>query len=184
MQAWTIRPDGSDLSLISPASPVYEPIWSPDGKALACTGAGAEFSLIDLAQPLAARRPVPAGPAGRGFAPFDWERDPRLPGERGRLAGVHEVTPGILVYSFAKRKLERITNDAARVPAWLHDHRNIIYLLDGSIMVVNVDSHVSRRLLAPPADSEFVFVSPGPDDHLLYTVRSIKEGNIWLGAFQ
>jgi len=176
-QAWTIRSDGSDLTLISDANPLYNPVWSPDGKRLACNvGAGEDLCLIDVTRPPAERRPVPLPRLAHPLNPCSWSAD----GER--LIGLTEE-PGILAYTFAARNYQRITSDPAYYPIWLHDNRNILYLSDGKLRIVGADSRASRELFRPPANSALKSVSTSRDDRVIYTVRSIQEGDIWLGTF-
>jgi serine/threonine protein kinase len=180
-QCWTIRPDGSDLKLISTSSRLYNPVWSPDGKTLACSaGPHYDLSLIDLRRPLSERRPAPLPYREKPLYPFSWSPDGT------RLVGVSDVTtePGLFVYSFLKRSYERITSDAAEYPIWLHDNRRALYIVDGKILIADAETHASRQVLAPPANSVFVAASTSPDDRILYTLRSIVEGDVWLGSIR
>jgi eukaryotic-like serine/threonine-protein kinase len=176
-QAWTIRPDGSDLTLISDANPLYNPVWSPDGKKLACNvGGGEGLSLIDLTLPPAKRLPTPLPRSAHPLNPCSWSSDGR------QLIGL-TVEPGVFAYSFATRSYERITSDPAFYPVWLHDNQSILYLSEGKLRIVDARGHASRELYRPPANSELRSVSASPDDRVIYTVRSIQEGDIWLGTF-
>jgi serine/threonine protein kinase/Tol biopolymer transport system component len=176
-QGWTIRPDGSDLRLISTTRELYNPVWSPDGKTLACSvGAHFDLCLIDLTLPLAERRPVPLPHREKPLYPSSWSLDGK------RLVGT--VEPGILVYSFPSHGYERVTSDAVSFPIWLHDSRRLLYLRDGKVMIADIEAGSARELLRPPGDSEFIAAFPSPDDHFLYTLHAIQEGDIWLGTFR
>jgi serine/threonine protein kinase len=173
-QGWTIKPDGSDLKLIS-GDEMYNPVWSPDGKRLACNaGHDQDLSLIDLRQPLAARRPTPLPRPPRPLSPFSWSRD----GER--LLGLTDNRE-IFVYGFRRRSYDRIAADAGRSAVWLHDDRRVLHVRDGKLMIL--DTGASRELLAPAGSSEIKAACPSPDDRTLYTVRSVQEGDVWLGTF-
>jgi eukaryotic-like serine/threonine-protein kinase len=177
-RGWTIRPDGSDPELISPTSDFYNPVWSPDAKQMACSvGARQELSLIDLTRPVMARRPVPLPRRERALYPFAWSPD------GSRLLGL-TAEPGIFAYSFSLRRYEQVAAGAARCAAWLHDGRSVVYVLDGKVMIADAARRTSSELLAPPPDSEFLGASPSPDDRILYTLRSVQEGDIWLGTFR
>ncbi|MBV8201945.1 MAG: serine/threonine-protein kinase [Acidobacteria bacterium] len=176
-QGWTIRPDGSDLALITTLSPLFNPVWSPDGKKLACNiGPGEDLCLIDLAQPPAARRPIPLPRRSNPLTACAWSAD----GER--LLGL-TAEPGVFVYSFASRRYQRITSDLAQYPIWLHDSHSVLYIRDGKVMAIDSNGGAARQLLQPPANSEFRGVSTSRDDRVIYTVRSVQEGDIWLGSF-
>jgi serine/threonine protein kinase/Tol biopolymer transport system component len=176
-QAWTIRPDGSDLALISDANPLYNPVWSPDGKQLACNvGVDEDLSLIDLTLPPAKRLPTPLPRRAHPLNPCSWSSDGK------QLIGL-TGEPGIFAYSFATRSYERITSDPAFSPVWLHDNQSILYLSDGKLRIIDTRDRASRDLYRPPANSELRSVSVSPDDRVIYTVRSIQEGDIWLGTF-
>jgi serine/threonine protein kinase len=176
-QGWTMRPDGSDLRLMCTTRELYNPVWSPDSKILACSvGAHFDLCLIDLTLPVAERHPVPLPHREKPLYPSSWSLDGK------RLVGTAE--PGILVYSFPSRSYVRVTSDAVSFPVWLHDSRRLLYLRDGKVMIVDTEAGRARELLVPPVDSEFIQALTSPDDRVLYTLHSIQEGDIWLGTFR
>jgi serine/threonine protein kinase/Tol biopolymer transport system component len=176
-QGWTIRPDGSDLTLISNASPFYNPVWSPDGKQLACNaGAGEDLCLIDLTRPPAERRPLPLPRRANPLNPCAWSADGT------RLLGL-TAEPGVFVFSFATGRYQRITADPARYPIWLHDDHRVLYISGDKLMIIDTRGGAPREVFRPPANSELKCVSSSRDDRVIYTVRSVQEGDIWLGAF-
>ncbi len=176
-QGWTIKPDGSDLKLISDASPLFNPVWSPDGKHLACNvGAHHDLSLIDLTLPMAQRRPVPLAARTQPFYGFSWSRD----GER--LLGVTDQDPGVFVYSFAARRYDRLTHGLAQSASWLHDG-SVLYLAGGKLMVVDSRKLTSREVYAPEPNWELRGACASPDGRAIYAIRSTQEGDIWLGTF-
>jgi Tol biopolymer transport system component len=174
-QGWSIRPDGSDLRLISTTTPLYNPVWSPDGKQLACNaGVNQDFCLLDLKKDPAERRPIPLPRRPQPLNPFSWSPD----GER--LVGL-SGEPGVLVYSLPQRRYERVTSDQARSPTWLHDNHSVLYIGNGKIMIADVRTHSSRELFTPPSDSELRAVCASRDGRVIYTVRTTQEGDIWMG---
>jgi serine/threonine protein kinase/Tol biopolymer transport system component len=177
-QGWTIRPDGSDLSLITGASLFFNPVWSPDGRRLACNvGPHEDLCLIDMTQPPAVRRTSPLPRRANSLNPCAWSTDGRL------LLGLTDAEPGILVYTFATRRYQRITTDAAQVPILLHDDHSVLYIRDNDLMMVDVKGGSPRKIFRAPANSEIKRVSTSRDDRAIYLIRSILEGDIWMGTF-
>jgi serine/threonine protein kinase/Tol biopolymer transport system component len=175
-QGWTIRPDGSDLELISDAKPLYNPVWSADGRQLACNlGVHQDLGTVDLRRPLAQRRPVLLPVRVHPLTPFSWSSDGQ------RLLGLSEGN--MFVYSIPGGRYERITHDRAQSPSWLHDGHDVLYLGEGKIMVVDTRSRSSRQLYASPANSELTSVCASPDDRMIYMARAVQEGDVWLGTF-
>jgi eukaryotic-like serine/threonine-protein kinase len=174
-QGWTIRPDGSDLRLISDAKPLYDPIWSADGRQLAClVGAHQDLATIDFTRPLAQRRAMLLPVREHPLTPFSWSADGQ------RLMGLSEGN--VFVYSIPGGGYERMTRDKAQCPSWLHDGRNVLYLSAGKVMVVDTRSRSSRQLFTPPANSELKWVGASPDDRMIYIARAVQEGDVWLGT--
>jgi Tol biopolymer transport system component len=176
-QGWTIRPDGSDLALVSAASLFFNPVWSPDGKQLACNvGPREDLCLIDLTQPPAMRRANPLPRRPNPLNPCSWSTDGKL------LLGV-TAEPGVFAYSFATRRYQRITSDAAQVPILLHDGHSALYIRDNALMMADVAGGSAPQLFRATATSEIKLLSVNGDDRAIYVVRSIQEGDIWMGAF-
>jgi serine/threonine protein kinase/Tol biopolymer transport system component len=174
-QGWTIRPDGSDLKLISDAKPLYNPVWSADGRRLAClVGAHQDLAMIDFTRPLAQRRPMVLPLRAHPLTPFSWSSDGQ------ELVGLSEGN--VFVYSIPGGGYERITRDKAQCASWLHDGRNVLYLSEGKVMVVDTRSRSSRQLFTPPANSELNWVCASPDDRMIYIARAVQEGDVWLGT--
>jgi eukaryotic-like serine/threonine-protein kinase len=176
-RGWTIRPDGSAPRRVSNASPLYNLVWSPDGKRLACDGGTSEdLSLLDLTLPLAERQLQPLPRSPQPFYPFSWSRD----GER--LLGVCELDPGVFFYSFPARRYERLTHGVTRFAVWLGDSRTALYISDGKVMTVDAESRIPRELYTSPTNSELKAACASPDGRAIYIVHSMQEGDIWLGS--
>jgi Tol biopolymer transport system component len=173
-EAWRIRPDGSRLEQLTRLPvPVFNPIWSPDGLRLAFSRGFLGTDVVDLRQPVARRvsRPLPfAGPEPT-FLAASWSAD-------GRLAGYTDAD-GIFVYSLGSRRLERLAGRGKHV-AWLHGSPRLLYLDGGSLFLLDAVSRSSRRLLAPPSNSDYRWVSVSRDDRRLLLVRHEDEGDIWM----
>jgi len=176
-RAWTIKPDGSAPQRVSDASPLYNLVWSPDGKRLACNaGIGQDLSLIDLTRPFGQRQPQPLPRSAQPLYPFSWSHD------RERLLGVTELDPGVFFYSFAARRYERLTHGLTRSAEWMSDSRTVLYVSGGKLMIVDAETRVPRELYAPPANSEIRAACASPDGHAIYVVQSTQEGDVWLGT--
>jgi Tol biopolymer transport system component len=180
-EIWTIRADGSQLeqATIIPEKPVYNPIWSPNGRWLACDLEENE-ALIDLDRPVAERRPQYFPPAGRGmgFTARSWSPDGRW------LAGLWhspdgQQVPGIVLHSLTDRSYVRIT-DRGELPTWLSDSRRLLYRDAGNFFLLDTVSRESRQVLTTPPGSGYSFFRLSPDDRVLYLARDNEHGSIWL----
>jgi serine/threonine protein kinase/Tol biopolymer transport system component len=180
---WTIRMDGSELRRLPLNAPegVFNPLGSPDGKRIVANpGSGRNAALIDLSLPPTEQiRLLPAPAEGLVFAPSSWSSDGAyLAGSLEQARGGSSL-PGVVVYSFATQRYERLT-DTGIIPVWLHDGRTLLYLQDGKVYECDLRSKASRLLLAPQPNSMFASLAVAPDDRALYAVRSSEEGDIWM----
>jgi Tol biopolymer transport system component len=180
-EIWTIRADGSQLeqATIIPRRPVYNPIWSPRGRWLACDLEENE-ALIDLNQPVAERRPLffPRADRGMGFTARSWSPDGRW------LAGLlhspdGQQVPGVVLYSPDSKIYKRIT-DHGEGQIWLSDSRHLLYWDNGSLLLLDIVSRASRPVLTTPPDSEYNGFGLSRDDRILYMSRNTEQGDIWL----
>jgi serine/threonine protein kinase/Tol biopolymer transport system component len=180
-RAWTIRPDGSEQQSIphGTADALYNPIPSPDDRRFVASLGFRSAALIDPARTGPGRiEELPAPAPGQVFSATSWSPDGAY------LAGTLEQPdgsgiPGVVVYSFASRRFERLT-EAGTIPRWLHDSRTLLYLREGRIHLCDLRSKVSRLLLEPPQSFLFTSVSVGPDDRAIYAVRSTDQGDVWM----
>ncbi|HEX3525480.1 MAG TPA: protein kinase [Thermoanaerobaculia bacterium] len=180
-EIWTIGVDGSGLAQETSIAGkfVSPPLWSPDGKMLACDVAGSE-ALIDLTKPLSQRVPqfLPHPDRRAAFSANSWSADGRwLAGARRRRDGSRE--PGILLYSLADTKYVRLTSRGDS-PLWLHDSRRLLYFDDAGIRLVDTQTGTTRPVLDSPSGSTYTDLSSSPDDRVLYLARTLHNGHIWL----
>jgi serine/threonine protein kinase/Tol biopolymer transport system component len=179
--AWTIRPDGSGLELLSHGSvaSLYSPLWSPDGKRLAGSLEIRGGVLVDLALPAGQRlRPLPRPAPNEGFAPTSWSEDGRT------LAGTLEradrsSVPGVVLHSLASGTYERLT-DTGTTPRWLNGGRGLVFLDGGKVFFYDLAERRARLLLEAPPSSMFKAVNVSPDGRSLDAVRLSDEGDVWL----
>ncbi|HVT15514.1 MAG TPA: protein kinase [Thermoanaerobaculia bacterium] len=183
---WTIRPDGSGLEQVTGVAgppPTY-PLWSPDGRRLACSVFLRGTMLVDLARPLAQRAPVelPVAPiAGRpryAFEATSWSPDGRwLAGNFDRPA--ESPVAGIVLYSFATAGFSRLT-ERGTAATFLHDSRRLLFRDQGELQLLDIRTRQVRRVLSSPADQTLVSMCTSPDDRVLYLVRESEEGHVWM----
>jgi Tol biopolymer transport system component len=180
-EIWTIRADGSqpERAAATPGVQAYHPIWSPDGRWLACDLKENE-ALIDLTRPAAARRPLflPRAGQGLGFSASSWSADGRwLAGALHRSDG--QQLPGVVLYSLADRRYLRLT-ERGQAATWLSDSRRLLYWVGGDLFVLDTPGRTSRQVLTTPSGSDYNDFCLSPDDRVLYLARNTEQGDIWL----
>jgi Tol biopolymer transport system component len=184
-EIWTIRADGSQLERAAalPGRQAYHPIWSPDGRWLACD-LGENEALLDLSRPVAQRRPLLLPQAGRGmgFSASSWSADGRWLAGALHLPDGQQV-PGVVLYSLAGRSYVRLT-DRGRSATWLSDNRHLLYRDDNGLFLLDTVSRVSRQVLTIPPGSDYNDFCLSPDDRALYLARNTEQGDVWLLALK
>ena len=180
-EIWTIGLDGRRIAKETslPGKFVSTPLWSPDGRTLACEVAGRE-ALVDLTRPVNERVPRYLESPGRGtdFIAYSWSLDGRwLAGARQHHDGSHD--PGVLLYSLEDKKYVWLPNRGDS-PLWLHDSRRFLYTEGNRLLLYDVRSGSSVPILSEPAGSTYRSFSLSPDDRGLYLARTLHEGHIWL----
>jgi serine/threonine protein kinase/Tol biopolymer transport system component len=179
-EAWTIRPDGSDLRQLTRTrgEALAFPVWSPDGRRLACTVISRGSAVVDLREPLGRRTPrlLPTveGSSGELFSVSSWSPD------GSQLAGTlyrrdHEA--GLFLYTFSSQRYERLI-PRGRDPLWLPDGQSLLYTDEGRILLFDLRARVSSPVLEPAASSRFLSASPSRDGRFLFALRANEEGNI------
>jgi eukaryotic-like serine/threonine-protein kinase len=180
-EIWTLRADGSELerAAVTPGRQAYHPIWSPDGRGLACD-LGENEALIDLTRPVAERQPqlLPSPGRGMGFSASSWSADGRWLAGALHTADGQQV-PGIVLCSLADRRYLRLT-DRGQSATWLSDSRHLL-AWDGDVLFLfDVVSRTSRKVLTTFPGSEYNDLSLSPDDRVLYLARNTEQGDIWM----
>ncbi len=181
LQIWKIRPDGSGLTQLTdaPRNVAYA-VWSPDGSQMAAAYPGNDTSIAYVFDPDRSwheQRPelLPAAPDSLApFAPHSWSADGR------RLAGmISALDRGIITYTFATRKYERIS-DFGQWPVWLPDNRRVLFVSGGNGFYVadrvTREAHevfsTRRDVIGPPQLTG--------DGRMLYFTRRVTEADIFV----
>lgn len=180
-EIWTLRADGSQLERASviPGRQAFHPIWSPDGRWIACDLDENE-ALIDLSRPAGERRPqlFPSPGRGMGFSASSWSADGQsLAGALHHLDG--RLVSGIVLYSLASRSYSRIT-DRGESPTWLSDSRRLLYWDGDKLLLLDTQSRRSWQVLTIAPGSDYNDLSLSPDDRVLYLSRNTEQGDILL----
>lgn len=179
-EIWTIRADGSRLERVAnlPVEKAFHPIWSPDGRWLACD-LGKNEALIDLALPPAERRPhfLPPAEAGMGFSASSWSADGRW--LAGSLHKEERQLPGIVLYSPSERRYVRVS-ERGQSATWLSDSRRLLYWDSGTFFLLDAVTRTSRPVLATPPGSDYNDFTLSPDNRFLYLARNSEQGDIWM----
>ena len=174
-EAWSIRPDGSELQQVTRTrgEPIFYPLESPNSRRLVCALGFTGLALIDLARPIGERAPerLPPAPTKTPLFASSWSPDGTwLAGSAGNR---------LVLFSLSSRRYEWLDLPGLQ-PIWLHDGVRLLYLSGGQIYVVDTRTKQPRLLLSPPASSTFTSADLGLDDRTLYVIRSQEEGAIWM----
>ncbi|KAB2961306.1 MAG: protein kinase [Thermoanaerobaculia bacterium] len=187
IQVWKIRFDGSDLQQVTSGARHSLVAWSPDGSRLAVAAAGEsdhdaqrDLLLMDARLPWAAQAPKRhAAPPPLGlFVPNSWSPDGR------RIAGQYGfATPGIVLFSIADGRFERVT-EIGEWPVWLPDGERILFVSRGrEFHVLDTRTRESRRVFSVARDTL------GPprltrDGRFAYFSRRVTEADLWLANLE
>ena len=117
--AWTLRPDGSNLELLAraEAGSLWYPEWSPDGRQIAVAGSSTS-RMLDPGKPFGERivLELPRLPDGTVFHAVSWSADAR------QLAGMGLLpdgsSGGVWLYHVESRRYERVTTSGQSRSCW------------------------------------------------------------------
>ncbi len=173
LNVWRIRFDGSDLQPVMEGS---VPVWSPDSSRLASLAA-----VTDLASRTTEVLPTPDDERLRPFIAQSWSPD----GSRlaGQLGFSDRGGKGIVLYSFATRAYERLT-DFGEWPAWFADSRRILFVSKGKeFWVLDTRTKQAKKIystvwdvLGPPRMTR--------DGRTVYYSRRVTDADIYLLSFE
>jgi Tol biopolymer transport system component len=176
-EAWTIRPDGSGMQKVSAAhgETMFDPIWAPDGRRILYSLTSRSSEIVDVTRPAEGQTPsrLPAMPDDRIFLPTSWSPD----GKRliGTILG-DKKEEEIALFSFDTGAYQ-VLPVSGNSPVWVDDGR-AIFLLDGSLELLDTRTGAAHRLMSPPERSAFKVVAVSRDGRDLFVVREIDEGDI------
>jgi Tol biopolymer transport system component len=189
LAVWKIRADGSDLRQVGNAPSVY-PVWSPDGNRMAVNSArkaaGGEDRITCVLDPNRGweeqspeELPLP-GEALRPFNAQDWSPDgTKLAGQIGISGGAR----GIVIYTFASRSYERLT-DFGEWPVWLGDSRRLLFVNKGrEFWTIDTRTKATRKVYST------IWDTLGPprltrDGRIAFFTRRVTEADIYLLTFE
>ena len=183
-EAWTLRPDGSNLEPLAraEAGSLWYPEWSPDGSMIAVAGSPDD----PPARPRKAlRRTHGAGTPARcpmeaSSTSVSWSADARhLAGMGLRPDG---SSAGVWLYHVDSRRYERVTT-SGRIPQLLADGRGLVYCDQGGVLrFLDTRSGRSAELLSTgwsgQTNNRQFRVSR--DNRQIVFLRSENEADIWL----
>src|SRR5262249_29185514 len=139
-----------------PGEPVFDPFWAPDGKRLLASLGFSGPVVIDLTPPVEQRRPQPIElPDAGSFSANDWSPDGT------RVIGF-DPDNELAVYDFTTHAYQSM-GPTGRSPFWLPDSRQILYVSEGTIRLLDTKTKSAKRLLAPPPGSTFLSLRPTAD---------------------
>jgi Tol biopolymer transport system component len=184
LDLWKIRQDGSDLQRVGEG---FLGVWSPDGARMVASHAGGVPGRTDVyatgAPPGAAateQLPIPEE-ALRPFIAVDWSQD------AARLAGQIGFSDrggnGIVLYTFASRNFERLT-DFGEWPAWFGDSRRLVFVSKGhEFWVLDTRTKQTKKVYSA------IWDTLGPprltrDGRTVFFSRRVTEADIYLLSFE
>jgi Tol biopolymer transport system component/predicted Ser/Thr protein kinase len=176
-EIWKVNQDGSGLSRLAPASVtgLLNPVWSPDGRQLLYQMSDANSYIIEPERADLPPHPL-EGRQEPGFFPWSWSPDGK------RLAGwqfrADHPGSGIVVYSFADARYERLT-DRGTNPVWLNDNRRLLYINMGKMYLLDSRSGETRDLYSVEPNNFTRFTLSRDNRRIYYSLFS-TEANLWL----
>ena len=184
-EAWSIRPDGSELKQLSRRpdktfiSGVWNPKPAPDAKRLAANNENGCYIInIGGTLPSSDYQPLPPIPIQNAyFNVNDWSPNGEL--LVGIFTGMQGDIPGIVVYSFQSRLYEKIT-DSGSAPSWLSDSRRVLFSAKGKLMLADTKTRKVRELLSPVPGKSFDVPLAATDDRMIYFSQTSIGSDIWM----
>jgi Tol biopolymer transport system component len=184
--AWSIRPDGSGLSMLAERTDAEigsTVALSANGTAMFSTNDGrAYLARPPFPVPVERQESLPnfAVPTGT-VVPYVWSPDSRK--LAGQLVAPSGAVVGVVVYDLATRQPKVLTDDPWIFSlAFLPDSRQLFYFRFGTSDLVSVDVESGRRRVLSSALPFRVAVGAfalAPDARTLYVGAERTEANVW-----
>ncbi|HYN10068.1 MAG TPA: protein kinase [Vicinamibacterales bacterium] len=182
---WSIRPDGSGLTMLAERRPglLYGAMSPLDGRLSAASDWNTESYFVTAPFPATPERiqPLPNSATATGYlSPTLWSPDGKW--LSGRWMGASGEPAGVAVYDIAAGRARKVTSDRGLwVAPFLPDSRRLLYFTADSELVVVEISQGSRRVipvtLPLPAAREAVAIAP--DGRTIYYGAQQIESNVW-----
>ncbi len=183
-EIWAINPDGSNLRMLtdSPEIPMlYYGVWSPDGNRLAYVSGDQGVRIMDLKKDFHEQTPLtlPQIDERNVFAIWSWSPDGKyLAGNGYNPSG---VIPGIVTFSFADQKYQKLT-DVGGNPMWLNDNQRLLYSDNDKIYLLDTKTAKSREIFASRGNYIRQFELTR-DNRTIYFGIELLEADIWIGSY-
>ena len=182
-EIWAIQPDGSSLHRVAgaPGAHLFEPRLSPDGRWLVSGLSTWGASLVDLSRPPGERAPHAIAVPGSDayvFTAWSWSPDGKW------LAGLFasrkaQKWVGMGLYSLESRSYQ-VLLERGKYPSLINDGQVLVYLDGGALHAFDRRTGKTKMSLAPPRNSQFVFLAPAGKGRVLYLLRVRDEGDVWI----
>ncbi len=177
-----IRSDGSGLRELATdrTTSAFYPVWSPDGRWLACSSTEGSF-LLPVEDGKAAGEPVPIAPrdeTGVAFWPSSFSPDGRQ--LAGILPSATNVVTGAAIYTIADRTYRKLPADDPANLQFLPDGRRVLVAASRGLGVLDLPSGRLRPLVPATEGSEIVWAALSRDGRHLAWHERADESDIWL----
>ena len=180
-EIWKVRPDGAGLEQMTdmPGQEVIDPVWSPDSKRLLYQIRNINSFIIYADHPGATQTPQALpGKAPPGFLVWDWSPTGEyLAGWQPAMAAPQER--GIVVYSFAQQRYERVAYTGA-FPIWLNDNRRLVFREGGALYLVDRRGGKPKEIHSLKQPNQIGGHALSRDNRRLYFTDVSSEADIWL----
>jgi Tol biopolymer transport system component len=185
-QAWSIKPDGSDLRQLTdhPGTGILGPVWSPDGSRMA---GGVQILnkvlLFDPQKRWSDQQPeeLPSLEGSQGaIIPRSWSPD------GAKLLCDYRFGNAVIVYSFQSRQFDQLVEGVkttSGLPSWLADSRRFLFTRgNGDLMLLDTSTKKSRVVL--PAQPDTITGRAFRDNRQIVFSRATTEGDIYMLTFK
>lgn len=177
-EAWSIRPDGSDMQALTD-TPQHSVIWpdvSPDGSLLAYSALLQGKSYIrDLRDGKTLEIP-PVDETGDTFEPYAWSPNGRW--LAGQVFTSDREPRGVFLRDVETGEFRQLT-DHGNNPIWLHDGRRLLFWSDAKLFLLDSETGASHELLSIERSVIGTQFDVSPNDDWVYFRLSTAESDIW-----